>query len=140
MFKYIIKNVAKKYGKTVTFMPKPLFGDNGSGMHTHISIWKGGQPLFAGSGYAGLSDMAHLRHRRHPEARPGPVRHLQSDDQQLQAAGAGLRGAGQSGLLAAKPLGGRPHPHVQPEPEGQAARVPLPRSELQSVPVVLRRV
>ena len=57
MFKYIIKNVAKKYGKTVTFMPKPLFGDNGSGMHTHISIWKGGEPLFAGSGYAGLSDM-----------------------------------------------------------------------------------
>ena len=50
--------MAKKYGKTVTFMPKPLFSDNGSGMHTHISIWKGGQPLFAGSGYAGLSDMA----------------------------------------------------------------------------------
>jgi glutamine synthetase len=58
MFKYIIKNVAAKYGKTVTFMPKPLFGDNGSGMHTHISIWKGGEPLFAGSGYAGLSDIA----------------------------------------------------------------------------------
>jgi glutamine synthetase len=58
MYKYIIKNVAKKYNKTVTFMPKPLFADNGSGMHTHISLWKGGQPLFAGSGYAGLSDMA----------------------------------------------------------------------------------
>ena len=58
MYKYIIKNVAKKYGKTVTFMPKPLFGDNGSGMHTHISLWKGGKPLFAGNGYAGLSDMA----------------------------------------------------------------------------------
>ena len=58
MYKYVIKNVAKKYGKTVTFMPKPLFGDNGSGMHTHISIWKGGEPLFAGNGYAGLSDMA----------------------------------------------------------------------------------
>jgi glutamine synthetase len=49
--------VAKKYGKTVTFMPKPLFADNGSGMHTHISIWKEGNPLFAGGGYAGLSDM-----------------------------------------------------------------------------------
>ena len=58
MYKYIIKNVAKKYNKTVTFMPKPLFGDNGSGMHTHISLWKGSDPLFAGSGYAGLSDMA----------------------------------------------------------------------------------
>jgi glutamine synthetase len=58
LFKYIIKNVAKKHNKTVTFMPKPLFGDNGSGMHTHISIWKGDEPLFAGNGYAGLSDMA----------------------------------------------------------------------------------
>ncbi|HVU88161.1 MAG TPA: type I glutamate--ammonia ligase [Pirellulales bacterium] len=58
MYKYIIKNVAKKYNKTVTFMPKPLYGDNGSGMHTHISLWKGSEPLFAGSGYAGLSEMA----------------------------------------------------------------------------------
>ena len=58
LYKYILKNVAKKYNKTVTFMPKPLFGDNGSGMHTHASIWKGGEPLFAGNGYAGLSDMA----------------------------------------------------------------------------------
>jgi glutamine synthetase len=58
MYKYIIKNTAKKHGKTVTFMPKPLFSDNGSGMHCHISLWKEGKPLFAGSGYAGLSDMA----------------------------------------------------------------------------------
>jgi len=58
MYKYIIKNVARRHGKTVTFMPKPLFGDNGSGMHTHQSLWKGGKPLFAGSGYAGLSDIA----------------------------------------------------------------------------------
>lgn len=57
-YKYVIKNVGKKYGKTVTFMPKPLFGDNGSGMHTHQSIWKDGQPLFAGDKYAGLSQMA----------------------------------------------------------------------------------
>jgi glutamine synthetase len=57
-FKYIIKNVALRNGKTVTFMPKPLFGDNGSGMHTHQSIWKGGKPLFAGDGYAGMSEMA----------------------------------------------------------------------------------
>ena len=57
-FKYCIKNVAVKNGKTVTFMPKPLFGENGSGMHTHISIWKEGKPLFAGDKYAGLSQMA----------------------------------------------------------------------------------
>ena len=57
-YKYVVRNVARKYGKTVTFMPKPLFGDNGSGMHTHQSLWKGGAPLFAGHGYAGLSDLA----------------------------------------------------------------------------------
>jgi glutamine synthetase len=58
MYKYIVKNVAARHNKTVTFMPKPIFGDNGSGMHTHISIWKEDEPVFAGSGYAGLSDMA----------------------------------------------------------------------------------
>jgi len=58
LYKYIAKNVANQYGKTVTFMPKPLFQDNGSGMHTHQSLWKGGKPLFAGDGYAGLSQIA----------------------------------------------------------------------------------
>jgi glutamine synthetase len=56
-YKYIIKNVAKRNGKTVTFMPKPIFEDNGSGMHTHFSLWKDGQPLFADNGYAGLSNI-----------------------------------------------------------------------------------
>ncbi|MCI0433674.1 MAG: type I glutamate--ammonia ligase [Gemmatimonadetes bacterium] len=57
-YKYIVKNVAKRHGKTATFMAKPIFQDNGSGMHTHMSLWKGGKPLFAGEGYAGLSEMA----------------------------------------------------------------------------------
>jgi glutamine synthetase len=57
-YKYITKNVAKKYNKVVTFMPKPLFADNGSGMHTHSSLWKDGKPLFAGDKYAGLSETA----------------------------------------------------------------------------------
>ncbi len=57
-FKYIVKNVAHMHGKTATFMPKPLFGDNGNGMHVHSSIWKDGENLFAGNEYAGLSKMA----------------------------------------------------------------------------------
>ena len=58
-FKYIVKNVAWRNGKTATFMPKPIFGDNGSGMHVHQSIWNDGEPLFYDeTGYAGLSDMA----------------------------------------------------------------------------------
>ena len=59
LFKYIVKNVARQHGHTATFMPKPIFQDNGSGMHTHMSLWKGGEPLFySETGYAGLSDMA----------------------------------------------------------------------------------
>src|SRR6185369_9512441 len=58
LYKYVVKNTARKHGKTACFMPKPLFGDNGSGMHTHQSLWKKGKPLFAGNEYAGLSQMA----------------------------------------------------------------------------------
>jgi glutamine synthetase len=70
LYKYVVKNVARLAGKTVTFMPKPLYGDNGSGMHTHQSLWKSGKPLFAGDSYAGMSEMAMyyiggiLRHAR----------------------------------------------------------------------------
>src|SRR6266513_502849 len=58
IFKYVVRNTAHQYGRAATFMPKPLFGDNGSGMHCHQSLWKNEKPLFAGDGYAGLSEMA----------------------------------------------------------------------------------
>jgi len=58
IYKYVVRNVAHLYGKTVTFMPKPVFGDNGSGMHVHQSLWKGSEALFGGDKYAGLSDTA----------------------------------------------------------------------------------
>jgi len=57
-YKYVVKNVAARHGKTATFMPKPLWNDNGSGLHLHLSFWKNGEPQFAGSGYGGLSDLA----------------------------------------------------------------------------------
>jgi len=57
-YKYIIHNVAHAYGKSATFMPKPIYGDNGTGMHVNMSIWKDGKPLFAGDKYADLSDEA----------------------------------------------------------------------------------
>ena len=58
LFKYVVRNIAHNYGKSVTFMPKPIYGDNGSGMHVHQSLWKNGQNLFAGDDYAGLSETA----------------------------------------------------------------------------------
>jgi len=57
LYKYIVKNVARRRGRTATFMPKPILGDAGSGMHVHVSLWKEGHPLFSGTGYAGLSEM-----------------------------------------------------------------------------------
>ena len=101
LYKYVVKNVARQPATTATFMPKPLFQDNGSGMHTHQSLWKGGEPLFFDeTGYAGLSDMArwYIGGLLHP--RPADPGLRRADHQLLQAAGAGLRGAGQPGVLA----------------------------------------
>ena len=120
-FKYVVKNVARKHGKAATFMPKPLFGDNGSGMHAHQSLWKEGKPLFGGDGYAGLSDTA-LHYIG------GIIKHAKSiagahepDDQLVPPPGAGLRGAGEPRVLEPQPLGQRAHPHHRARTRRRAA-------------------
>jgi hypothetical protein len=89
IYKYVVHNVAHAYGKTATFMPKPVFGDNGSGMHVHQSIWKDGKPLFAGTVCRPVGNLPVL-HRRHHQARQGHERLHQPVDQLLQASGPGL--------------------------------------------------
>ena len=112
LYKYVVKNVALAgAARSVTFMPKPIFQDNGSGMHVHQSLWKGGEPLFFDEkGYAGLSDMARWYIGGLLAARAVAARVHQPDDELVQAAGAGLRGAGQPRVLAAQPLGVGAHP------------------------------
>ena len=139
LFKYIIKSTAQAAGKTVTFMPKPLFGDNGNGMHCHQSIWKDGSPLFYDEvGYAGSVRHRPVLHRRPAQARALAAGVHQPDGELLPPAGARLRGPGQPGLLAAQPLGLRADPDHRHEPEGQARRVPRPGPVLQPVPRVRR--
>ena len=126
IYKYAVHNVAQAYGKSATFMPKPIFGDNGSGMHCHQSIWKGGKPTFAGNKYADLSDTCLyyiggiLKHAKAHQ------RLHQPDHQLLQAAGAGLRGAGAARLLGAQPLGVVPHPATSPTRRPSASRCASP--------------
>ena len=136
LYKYIVKNVAKRHGKVATFMPKPLFQDNGSGMHTHLSIWRDGANLFAGDEYAGVSQDVPLVHRRPHQARQGAHGHRRTDDEQLQAARPGLRSAGEPGVLRPQPLGGLPHPARQPGPAPEARRVPPAGPDRQPVPHV----
>ena len=107
-------------------------------MHTHQSLWKGGEPLFFDeTGYAGLSDLGPVVHRRPAAPRPGDPGLRRPDDELVQAARARLRGAGQPRVQPAQPLGVVPHPAGPAQPEGQARRVPLPRRLVEPVPGLL---
>ena len=131
ILKYTVLNVARSYGKTATFMPKPIVGDNGSGMHVHQSVWKGGQEPVRGQRICGPVRFRAVLHRRHHQACQGPQRDHQSGHQLVQASRARIRGADQPGVLRAQPLGLVPH-SVCDQPEGTPRRSALPRSRPQT--------
>ena len=128
-YKYVVKNTAYQAGKTVTFMPKPLFMDNGSGMHTHQSLWTGDENLFWDEvGYGGISDAArwYIGGLHRPRA-VAPGVH-EPHDELLPSAGARLRGADQAGVQPAEPQRLRSHPAGVEEPGRQAPGVPHART------------
>ena len=138
-YKYIIRNVAASTARVVTFMPKPIFGDNGSGMHCHQSLWKGETNLFWDEkGYGQISETARhyigglLKHA------PALLAICAPTTNSYRRLVPGLRGSGQPGLLPAQPLGGRADPDLLPEPEVEADRVPLPRPVDQPLPRLRR--
>ena len=135
-FKYIIKNTADPWGKSVTFMPKPVFGDNGSGMHCHQSLWNDGEPLFYDEkGYAGLSDIARwyigglLKHSSAVLAFTNPT--VNSYRRLVQGFEAPVNMVYSQGNRSAYP-----HPDHGHQPQGQAHRVPRSGPLLQPVPGV----
>ena len=138
LYKYVVKNVAWAAGKTVTFMPKPLFQDNGSGMHTHQSLWKDGDAAVLRRRQVRRA-VRHgpLVHRRPAAPRPGGAGVRRADHELLQAPGARLRGAGEPRVLPAQPLRRGADPAVLEVAQGEAAGVPLPGPVLQPLPGVL---
>ena len=139
-YRLIVKEIAAKNGVYATFMPKPLFGENGSGMHTHMSLFTDGRnQFFDGDDPHHLSPDGEGVHRRPAPPRARALRGVRAVGQLLQAARAGLRGAGLRRLVAAEPLGPDQDPALQAGlGAGDARRDPLSRSGLQPVPHLRR--
>ena len=137
LYKYVIKNTGLRHHKTITFMPKPIFQDNGSGMHVHQSLWKDGRAVVLGRARlrAAIRHGA-LVHRGHPRARTRVARPLRADDELVQASGPRLRGAREPRLLAAEPVGRGTHTALLEITQSEADGVPLPRPVVEPVPRV----
>ena len=136
-YKYVIKNVADAYGKTATFMPKPVKGDNGTGMHVNMSIWKDGKPLFAGDKYADLSQEALyfiggiLKHAKTLNAFTNPS--TNSYKRLIPGFEAPVLRA-----YSARNRSGCVRIPVDGKPQGKACRSPLPRPVVEPLPVLCR--
>ena len=127
IYKYVCKNVAARHGKIGDVHAQAAVPGQRVGDARPLLAVEGGQAAVRGEQVRGAERRGAVGDRRDAQARPGAVRPVQPDDQQLQAAGAGVRGAGEPGLQQPQPVGRRAHPDVQREPQDQAGRVPLPR-------------
>ena len=137
-FKYIVKNVAWANGKTATFMPKPLFGDNGSGMHCHQSLWKDGEPLFYDElGYAGLSDTARYYIGGLLHHAPSLLAFTNPTVNSYHRLVPGYEAPVNLVYSAGQPLGLHPRADHRHQRQGQAHRVPGARPVVQPLPRVL---
>ncbi len=131
LVKYVTKMTAAAHNQTVTFMPKPLFGEAGNGMHFHQLLMRDGLSLFYDpDGYAGLSQMALYYIGGLLTAQPGPVGPDQPKHQLLPAAGPWLRSAGEPLFLIGQPQRGGAHPQIRQEPDDPAVRIPPTRRYL----------